>query len=315
MRLTLVLLTLALSAAVALADPIVFTRERFDEMDKIIDGQRDFATAGADDYAWGEGYMLRAYLDMYQATGDRDYLRRLVRVADGIIATRDDRRPRAPGTPKPPAVWAVNEQYTVAKPALKDTAGRDAILLRSIRYAQNQKTVVDLIPGADGTFTLKTSNEFWQQYGAAEATFADLILDPASPRYFDRVINNPQYIADPKFRRSEDAGDASFLLVATDLRRDRKAATALAPVSGEKLVPGSIPYYGYIGPIYSGMTRFASLVHRTPEARRRGGMSGRRGSPWPPGTSAGATARRRMRGIISCSPRARTCGVTASWRR
>lgn len=277
MRWTLVPLTLAVASSLACGDPIVFTRERFDAMDQVIDGQRDFASASADDYAWGESYMLRAYVDMYEGTGDRDYLRRLVRVADAMLATRDDRRPRAPGTPKPPAVWAVAGKYTVARLVLKDSAGGDCILLRSIRYAYNDQTAVAVIPGPDSSFTLKTNNEFWQQYGPAEAAFADLSLDPASPRYFARVVNDPQYIPDPAFRRSEGVADKpSFLLVATDLRHDRIAPTALAPVSGEKLVPGVIPYYGYIGPIYSGMTRFASLVHRTPVLQAEFGAAAQR---------------------------------------
>lgn len=277
MRWTIVSPVLIFVAALACGDPIVFTRERFDAMDEVIDRQRDFARAGADDYAWGESYMLRAYVEMYQATGDRDYLRRLVRVADAIIATRDDHRPRPPGTAKPPAVWAVGAQYTVAKLVLKDVTGRDCILLRSTRYAYNDQTVVDVVPGPDSTFTLKTSNEFWQEYGPAEATFADLSLDPASPRYFERVVNDPQYIPDPAFRRSEGVADKpSFLLVATDLRRDRTIPAVLAPVSGEKLLPGVIPYYGYIGPIYSGMTRFASLVHRSPSLQAEFGAAARR---------------------------------------
>lgn len=277
MRWTPGALVLILTAALAHGDPIVFTRERFDAMDRIIDGQRDFTKASADDYAWGESYMLRAYVEMYQATGDRDYLRRLVRVAEAMLATRDDRRPRPPGTPKPPAVWAVGGKYRVAKLVLRDTAGRDCLLLRSIRYAYNDQTAVDVVPGPDNSFTLQTSNEFWQDYGPAEATFADLSLDPQSPRYFERVVNNPQYIPDPTFRRSEDAPEQpSFLLVATDLRRDRSAMTPLAPVTDAKLSPGVIPYYGYIGPIYSGLTRFASLVHRTPALRREFGPAARR---------------------------------------
>jgi hypothetical protein len=277
MRLLCLLPTLLLLASLATCDPIAFTRERFDAMDQAIDVQRDFAKSKVDDYAWGESYVLRGYVEMYLGTGDRDYLRRLVRVSDSILATRDDRRPRPPGTPKPPAVWAVGAQYTVARLVLKDTAGHDCILLRSIRYAYNDQTVVEVIPGSDGTFTLRTSNEFWQQHGAAAATFTDLGLDPKSPRYFESLVNDPQYIPDPGFRRSEE-GDTqpSFLLVATDLRRDRTAGTVLAPVAGAKLVPGMIPYYGYIGPVYSGMTRFASLVHKTPALQGEFGAAARR---------------------------------------
>jgi len=257
---------------------LVFTRERFDHMDERIDSLRDIANAGPDEFAWGEGYMLRAYLEMYLATGDADYLRRLVRVADQIIATRDDRRPgsRLRGRPEP--VWSVAGKYTVGKLVLRDASGDDAILLRSIRYAYNDQTRVQVSLGPQpGTFDLATSNEFWHKHGNANTTFRALSLDPASPRYFERVINDPRYVASEAFARAAGLDEApSYLLVALDLRSLRKASPRLASVGPKFLVPQAMPYYGYIGPIYSGMTRFVKLVDDRPDLQPEFGASAQR---------------------------------------
>ncbi|MGD9496948.1 MAG: hypothetical protein AB7Y46_11660 [Armatimonadota bacterium] len=243
----------------------IFTREQFDELDARLDASRDFATATADAFAWGESYAMRGYLEMYRATGDADYLRRLVRVADAIIARRDDRRPEGERPSEHP-VWSIDAQFTVARLVLRDDQGRDAILLRSILSGNNDTITVSFVPGErPGTFTLSQASEYWSQHLDCNRTFADLSLDPADERYFPRVINNLDYIPEPDYERIDDP-DArpSELLVAVDLRETRTAETRLAPVTDARLVPMSVPYWGYIGPIYGPMTGLARLVSAEP---------------------------------------------------
>lgn len=254
------------------ADAQEFTTRRFAEMDSAIAKQRNVSTAAADDFAWGEGYMLRAYLEMYlgtearDGTGDAAYLDALVSLADQILDQRDYYRAATDPRIRPGPVWAVGGKYTVARLVLKDTTGADAILLRSIRYAYNDSTKVSVVAdGQSKTFSLSTENGFWQEHGEAEATFTDLSMDPASPRYFERVINDPRYVADPGFARIDDPQQKpSFLLVALDLRKVRDPQAMPAPVEGTPLQPDTIPYYGYIGPILSPMVAFSQLVHERP---------------------------------------------------
>lgn len=238
---------------------IVFTRAKFDELEAKYAAQRKLAGAPADTFAWDEAYVLRGYVEMYLATGDVAYLRKLVPVGDAIIATRDDRKAAGEGR-RERALWSLGGHYTVARLTLKDAQGHDAIGLRSIRYAYNNQTLVSVQPGdKPGTFALTTSNEFWIKHLKSDVTFADLSLDPASPRYFERIINDPQYVADGAFKRDPDS-PASVLLVATDLRAERKPDGALAALAPTALVPSIVQYYGYIGPIFSPLTRFAKLV-------------------------------------------------------
>jgi hypothetical protein len=240
-----------------------FTREQFDELDRQIDARRNLAKAAADELAWNEAYMLRGYVEMYLATRDADYLRRLVKVADQILATRDDKLPTRDGKSARP-LWSLSGKYTQARLTLKDAQGRDAIGLRSIRYAYNDQTLVTVVPAPKpGTFSLTTWNKFWKQHLKSDVTFENLSLDPASPRYFERVLNDAHYILNSAFRRDPDS-KPSVLLVAMDLRPDKRAGDALAPLDKAALVPGVVGYYGYIGPIFSPMTRFAKLVQDRP---------------------------------------------------
>lgn len=251
------------AAMLAFATPTrgqpAFTRAKLDDLEHQIDARRNLAKAAADEFAWSEAYVLRGYLEMYLATSDADYLRRLVKVADQIIATRDDKLPAHNGKPARP-LWSLGGKYTQARLTLKDAQGRDVIGLRSIRFAYNHQTLVYVVPGPEaGSFSLTTKNEFWRQHLKSDVTVEHLSLDAASPRYFERVINDPHYILNPAFQRDPDSLP-SVLLVAMDLRPDKRATDVLAPLDKAALVPGVVSYYGYIGPIFAPMTCFAKLV-------------------------------------------------------
>jgi hypothetical protein len=262
-RLATVCCVVSLAFATAAHSQAAFTRREFDDLARQFDARRKLAEATADEFAWSEAYMLRGYVEMFLATRDTDYLRRLVKVADQIIATRDDKRPTRAGTLARP-LWSLGGKYTQARLTLKDSQGRDAIGLRSIRYAYNDQTIVTVVPSPEpGTFSLTTSNKFWKQHLNSDVTFENLSLDPTSLRYFERVLNNEHYILDPAFRR-DPGSTPSVLLVAIDLRPNRGPADALARLDQTPLVPGVVGYYGYIGPIFSPMTRFAKLVLDTP---------------------------------------------------
>lgn len=69
-------------------------RELFDRADRSISGGKGYSehTNENGDLAWAESYILLAYMEMYRATGDRDYLRRLVEHFDRVLRNRDDVR-------------------------------------------------------------------------------------------------------------------------------------------------------------------------------------------------------------------------------
>jgi len=253
---------MGLSPIVHAGEAFRFTRERFDEMAEKLDKWRNLEALDGGGVAWGEAYVLRAYLEMYQATKDRAYLRRFVALADGILAVRDDALGRKDFAGRSLPLWGVAGKHTVATATLRDEQGRGLLAIRSIRYAYNHQTLVTVQRGTKpGTWRLSHRNEFWEKHRRGKQTFDSLSLDPASPRYVETVVNHPNYVADPTFSR--DLGEApSYLLVVTDLRGDAAPEQkALRLVQDLPLVAQRIGYQGYIGPIYSPITRFASLVH------------------------------------------------------
>lgn len=89
-------------------------RERFDRNDAAIHGGRGYSelTNENGELAWGEAYILLAYMEMYRATRDRHYLRNLVEHFDKVLANRDDARGIADTyAGKPLAGWG-SAKYT-----------------------------------------------------------------------------------------------------------------------------------------------------------------------------------------------------------
>jgi len=69
-------------------------RELFDDNDRAIHNGRGHSESINENgnLAWGESYILLAYMEMYRATRDRLYLRKLVEHFDRVLQNRDDVR-------------------------------------------------------------------------------------------------------------------------------------------------------------------------------------------------------------------------------
>ncbi len=67
---------------------------RFDKIDNHLNNGMGYTNVlgNTSGYAWGESYVLSAYIDMYRATGDTLYLDKLVEQFDRVLANRDDAR-------------------------------------------------------------------------------------------------------------------------------------------------------------------------------------------------------------------------------
>ncbi|MCS6829923.1 MAG: hypothetical protein RMM08_02410 [Armatimonadota bacterium] len=89
-------------------------RERFDRSDLAIHAGKGYSqfTNENGDLAWGEAYILMAYMEMYRATRDSHYLHQLVAHFDRVLANRDDKRGVADAyAGKPLAGWGATK-YT-----------------------------------------------------------------------------------------------------------------------------------------------------------------------------------------------------------
>ena len=208
--------------------------------------------------AWNEAYIIHAFIDLYEATGDEKYLHEAVRRGDRILSHRDDRRGFEDSSGIAHKRWSIGTKYTLGEAVLLDAAGQGVIKLRSTTFAHNHLTRVevrDSDAGAD-RFTIALSNRFWKR----EETFSDLSIDPKHPRYFATVINDDKPRPRP-FAPPGTSTEASQLLRAAPASAaiDRPRAQSLS------LTPLWHAHVGYVGIIYHPMLRLAVLAKHQPE--------------------------------------------------
>lgn len=199
--------------------------------------------------AWGEAATMETLVDMYEATDDPAYLREVARRGDRLLTHRDDRRGVKDGSGNSRPAWSMGMKYVVAKEDLLDASGNVAINVRSTTYANNDLTMVELIPESKaGHFNLKISNSFWKR----NETFSDLSLDPNNERFVEKIVNDPM---SPYSTRAGDFSDVKSNLIRV------KVSGSSVPVK-QSIILKSIPlaYSGYLGIIYNPMIRLAEHV-------------------------------------------------------
>ncbi|HET6456976.1 MAG TPA: hypothetical protein VFI02_21460 [Armatimonadota bacterium] len=194
--------------------------------------------------AWGEAGVIHAILDLYEATGDTKYLKEVVRRGDRMLSHRDDVRGFKDWSGKAHKAWSMAIKYTVAEGALMDTSGKPVVRLRSTPYAYNNQTKVE-VTAQDDSFSLKTTNAYWKR----EETFANLSTDPASPRYFERIINDPTPTPSPD-SSSEDSQLLKVIPIGKGTPKTQSLTLQSLPLA----------YSGYIGIIYYPLLRLAEMV-------------------------------------------------------
>lgn len=204
--------------------------------------------------AWGEAARLETLMDMYEATNDRKYLDEVARRGDRLLTHRDDRRGVADGSGKSRPAWSMALKYVVAEGQLKDAAGKPVINIRSTPSAYNDSTYVLVIPGKNGRFSLKVTNNHYKRY----EDFTDLSLNSSDERFVEKIVNDPMA---PYSTKAGSYTDKSNLIRVNVVGKS-------APKAG-KIILKSIPlaYMGYIGIIYTPMLRFAESVKANPELK------------------------------------------------
>ena len=199
--------------------------------------------------AWGEAATMETLVDMYEATDDPAYLREVARRGDRLLTHRDDRSGVKDGSGNSRPAWSMGMKYVVAKEDLLDASGKVAVNVRSTTYANNDLTIVELIPESKaGRFSLKISNSFWKR----NETFSDLSTDPNDERFIEKVVNDP---LSPYSTRAGDFTDVKSNLIRV------KVSGSTVPLA-QRITLKSIPlaYSGYLGIIYNPLLRLAEYA-------------------------------------------------------
>ena len=199
--------------------------------------------------AWGEAATLETLVDMYEATDDPKYLKEVVRRGDRMLTHRDDIRGISDGSGKSRPAWSMGLKYVVAKEDLLDASGKVAVNVRSTTYANNNLTLVELIPGSKlGRFSLKITNSFWKR----NETFSDLSTDPNDERFIEKLVNDPM---SPYSTRGGEFTD-----VKSNLIRVKIAGSSIPAAQSITLKSIPLAYSGYLGIVYNPLLRLAELA-------------------------------------------------------
>ena len=242
---TITLILFLILAALPLSAGVTITRAKCQELYSNLPKDDPWLkNQDGSSLAWGEAGLIHAILDFYEATGDTKYLKEVVRRGDRMLSHRDDARGFKDWSGQVHRAWSMALKYTVAEGTLVDSSGKSVIRLRSTPYGYNNQTKVEVTSEADA-FCLRITNAYWKR----EETFADLSADPASTRYFERIINDPAPTPNPK-----PGTEHSQLLKAISISKGIPKAQSLV------LQPLSLAYCGYVGIIYYPLLRFAEIV-------------------------------------------------------
>ncbi|MER7332774.1 MULTISPECIES: hypothetical protein [unclassified Micromonospora] len=232
--------------------PDFTTRAAFDALDLGFNGgngRKDDLNDNRGALGWGESYVLQAYLLMYEAHRDTYYLDKAIDHIDHVLANRDSVRGVVDWRGLSLPAWQTGDPYSVGEVLLTDAQGRPTLRVRSA-LAFSATSRLTVTPGTNpGTFKLWV----YSAYRRVGDTYDNLSMDPASPDYAVRRINESFYV-----------GGAQVTV--KDVRPSPDAAGEPVPVDTLMTAP-KFHSVVHTGQIAYPIAKFARLVAADPKLR------------------------------------------------
>jgi hypothetical protein len=229
-------------------------RETFDHFDRVFHSS---GAAGQPDQpnergglAWGQSYVLMAFMRMYDAYRDTYYLDRLIHNVDLVLDNRDSVRGVTDYAGRSLPAWRAMHPYTVGTVRLTDEDARDVLEVRSARAYADETTVTVRSGSSEGRFTLEVASP---RYGVD--TFTDVTMDPASPDY---VV-----------RRVYDAYPGPAMTTVRDLRPDPAGGTSTPRLGATTLSSQPVVFAVHTGMITYPIATFVRVVATSPSLQRK----------------------------------------------
>lgn len=201
--------------------------------------------------AWGQSYVLRSYLAMYQAFGDTRYLDLLCRNTDAILQTRDSVRGVTDWRGRSLPAWRGWHPYTAGTVDIPGADGRPVLRLRTAQAYANG--VVATVASTSDRFTVTITDTRL----TVSDTFTNLTMDPSSQDY---VV-----------KRIFDANPTKTRATAVALRPDGVPAPGTYPMASSYVV-----FSVHTGMITAPIAEFCRLVRADHRLTRRYGAKAAR---------------------------------------
>jgi hypothetical protein len=219
------------------------------------EAQPDVPNENRGSLAWGQSYILRSYLAMYDAFGDKRYLDLLCRNVDAILGIRDSVRGVADWRGESLPVWRGGFPYTGGEVDVADANGAPVLRLRTAQsYADG--VTADIAHESGDRFTVTITDTRIDR----SDTFTNLTMDATSPDFAVKRI----YDASPTVTRA----------TAVDLRTD--AAPALPRPGSYAMTSHFVTFSVHTGMIVAPIAEFCRLVRENPALKPRYGAKSAR---------------------------------------
>jgi len=110
---------------------------------------------------WNEAPLMESLVNMYEATGDPNYLDIFCEHADHVLSMRDDHAMRPDHTGRLRPGWQTGSYYTLGIPIIiPDAQGKPALEVQGIHRAGNNYTTIKIQADDVEHFSLLISNDF-----------------------------------------------------------------------------------------------------------------------------------------------------------
>jgi len=193
---------------------------------------------------------MEAYVTMYEVTGEEEYLSRLVRHADAVLAWRDSERGILDYRGRALPGWTVGAPYGIGELELKDATGRPTLFVSTALGSYNHETHVTVRAGkTPETFDLSLENA----RNKMAHNFTDLTMQPQAENYAVKVLCASP-LADPT---------GLVRLKARDLKAGGHNP---APIEASLQTPQYL-WAVHQGMLLHPMAALARVVERTPQLR------------------------------------------------
>ncbi|WP_129669348.1 hypothetical protein [Phytoactinopolyspora endophytica] len=200
--------------------------------------------------AWGQSYILRSYLAMYEAFRDERYLDLLCRNVDAILSIRDSERGVTDWRGESLPVWRGWAPYTAGDVDIPGTNGTPVLRLRTAQsYADG--VTADVTHESEDRFTVTMTDTRIDR----SDTFTDLTMDATSPDF--------------AVTRIHDANPTATRATAVDLRSDN--SPAMPEPGSYTMASHYVTFSVHTGMIVAPIAEFCHLVRKNPRLMRRYG--------------------------------------------
>jgi hypothetical protein len=217
--------------------------------------QPDVPNENRGSLAWGQSYILRSYLAMYQAFHDTRYLDLLCRNVDAILDIRDSARGVTDWRGESLPAWRAWHPYTAGQ---VDIPGASDAPMLGLRTAQPfaDDSIAEVVPESGDRFTVTVRHT---TYNTSD-TFTNLTMDATSP---DFVV-----------RRIHDANPTATRATAVDLRPDN--APAMPRAGTYSMASEYVTFSVHTGMITAPIAEFCRVVRGNPGLKGRYGAKAAR---------------------------------------